>query len=583
MWGFSRRTVGAAVLPLAVLLCILSCLEARSSPIPTVDEEDLGTTRVVLQTLFGEVKIGLFTKEAPVVTDHFLKLVHFGCMDTNHMLWDDDGVLVPGCEEKQLRSNSRQRALAGAMMPLELSDRSAVQGSLVMVPTGREAKGESGQTSFRILTEDDPSWDESTIFGIVLDGWDVLNRRAKGPDRESMGRRVMIASSYVVSGGGTDPNPKHDDCTQDNVDFYLSDSWTRAVIPLSEECLQQYQRNKLRIPGNTAVLLKGLPKMGTTWTEVLTEKMIEYVCSSGLYDCEFVKIGRGAVAAFAADRSDEAHVLRFSAESKHIFPAGKACGPGCWEPPLGEEIGYFGAHSADEEPPAWERCVLERKFWEIHECVPSWAGPPVEQWSDEWMDAAAKSLAEGGRRMHHDSGDPDSPPAGLIKKYLLVMRDPRDAAVSLVHYNTKFNPSDPAALQAAVRDQFPHFVAWQSFWYYYQIWRVGRHWPTMLLSYRDMLNNPGRQYARMLDYLGLKASVDTLDAVIAETSFASMKNMEANKELPGRNHANSDRAKVRSGKAGEFMEELDAETVEYCKSVMLDLLPPELNAMFGVQ
>lgn len=63
--------------------------------------------------------------------------------------------------------------------------------------------------------------------------------------------------------------------------------------------------------------------------------------------------------------------------------------------------------------------------------------------------------------MHHDSGDPDSPPAGLIKKYLLVMRDPRDAAVSLVHYNTKFNPSDPAALQAAVRDQFPHFVAWQ--------------------------------------------------------------------------------------------------------------------------
>lgn len=57
--------------------------------------------------------------------------------------------------------------------------------------------------------------------------------------------------------------------------------------------------------------------------QVLTEKMIEYVCSSGLYDCEFVKIGRGAVAAFAADRSDEAHVLRFSAESKHIFPAGK--------------------------------------------------------------------------------------------------------------------------------------------------------------------------------------------------------------------------------------------------------------------
>jgi hypothetical protein len=40
---------------------------------------------------------------------------------------------------------------------------------------------------------------------------------------------------------------------------------------------------------------------------------------------------------------------------------------------------------------------------------------------------------------------------------------------------------------------------------------------------------------------------------------------------------------VRSGKAGGFMQELDAETVQFCNSVMLDLLPPELNAIFGVQ
>lgn len=54
----------------------------------------------------------------------------------------------------------------------------------------------------------------------------------------------------------------------------------------------------------------------------------------------------------------------------------------------------------------------------------------------------------------------------------------------------------------------------------------------------------GRHCARVCLHVLVQASVDTLDAVIAETSFASMKNMEANKELPGRNHANSDRAKV---------------------------------------
>jgi hypothetical protein len=52
-------------------------------------------------------------------------------------------------------------------MPLELSERKAVRGSVVMVPSEREGKGESGMTSFRILTEDDPVWDDRTIFGYI--------------------------------------------------------------------------------------------------------------------------------------------------------------------------------------------------------------------------------------------------------------------------------------------------------------------------------------------------------------------------------------------------------------------------------
>lgn len=570
-----------AVAAVAVMLCALAVVDGRTAPEPVPDMQAIGTTRVAIQTLFGEVSLGLYTKEAPVVTEHFLDIVRYGCLDTNHMLWDRTGVVVPGCEDKQLHSNSRQRDLAADHMPLELSERKAVRGSVVMVPSEREGKGESGMTSFRILTEDDPVWDDRTIFGVVLDGWDVVSRRAKGPDGERMGRKVMIAAAYTVSGGEDDPNPDHDECTQESVDFYLSDNWTRAVIPLSNECLQRYQRAKLRIAGNTAVLLKGLPKMGTTWTEVLTEKLIENVCRDGLYDCSFIKIGRGAVAAFASDKGKEAAALRFSAESKHVFPAGKACGDDCWEVPAREEIGEF--YSAADDPPEWERCVRERKFWQFGECLPEWAGPPVEEWSDLWMDEAAKNLTGGGLRLRHVDDDPSSEPVDLIKKYVLVMRDPRDTVVSLMHYNTKYSADDPAQLSANVREYFPHYVAWQGFWYYYQIWHVSKHWPTMLLPYRDMLKNPAREYERVLDYLGLKASVDTLNAVVAETSFSSMRQMEQKKELPGRNHANSDRAKVRSGKAGGFMQELDAETVQFCNSVMLDLLPPELNAIFGVQ
>ena len=58
--------------------------------------------------------------------------------------------------------------------------------------------------------------------------------------------------------------------------------------------------------------------------------------------------------------------------------------------------------------------------------------------------------------------DEETDPAGLVRKYMLVMRDPRDAVVSLMHYNTKYNASDPEQLQRSVQDYFPHIVSWQA-------------------------------------------------------------------------------------------------------------------------
>lgn len=57
--------------------------------------------------------------------------------------------------------------------------------------------------------------------------------------------------------------------------------------------------------------------------------------------------------------------------------------------------------------------------------------------------------------------DPAAEPVGLLKKYILVIRDPRDAVVSLMHYNTKFSAETPEELNANVRAYFPHYVAWQ--------------------------------------------------------------------------------------------------------------------------
>ena len=160
-----------------------------------------------MHTLMPQVKT--LMQEAPVVTEHFIELVRHGCMATNHLKWDKDGVYVPGCEERQLRPNFVQRvrfpipppllmlfldmhippalifplpatahqrcepsvfyatqSLAADVLPLELSSHSAKRGTLVMVPTGKEkTKYESGQSSFRILLGGYSSWEDKNIFG----------------------------------------------------------------------------------------------------------------------------------------------------------------------------------------------------------------------------------------------------------------------------------------------------------------------------------------------------------------------------------------------------------------------------------
>jgi hypothetical protein len=51
-----------AVAAMAVMLCALAVVDGRTAPEPVPDMLAIGTTRVAIQTLFGEVSIGLYTK-----------------------------------------------------------------------------------------------------------------------------------------------------------------------------------------------------------------------------------------------------------------------------------------------------------------------------------------------------------------------------------------------------------------------------------------------------------------------------------------------------------------------------------------
>jgi hypothetical protein len=129
-----------------------------------------------------------------------------------------------------------------------------------------------------------------------------------------------------------------------------------------------------------------------------------------------------------------------------------------------------------------------------------------------------------------------------VKKYILVMRDPRDATVSLMHYH--HDGADDEKLQEGTRQYIKHYTTWLGFWcvrvricarvcvcvcveivwrlgirccilttsycfiplrrYWYQTRYVSALYPTMVLVYRDVKEDPVREYGRVLDYLGLK-------------------------------------------------------------------------------
>ncbi|KAL5179011.1 Peptidyl-prolyl cis-trans isomerase CYP23 [Glycine soja] len=156
MWirGFSFWIKGCFLL---ALVSIISGLEP-----------ELGFTRVVFQTKYGDIEFGFYPTVASKTVDHIFKLVRLGGYNTNHFFRVDKGFVAQVADVANGRStpvNEEQRREAVKTVVGEFSEVKHVRGILSM---GRYDDPDSASSSFSILLGDAPHLDGKPMECITI-------------------------------------------------------------------------------------------------------------------------------------------------------------------------------------------------------------------------------------------------------------------------------------------------------------------------------------------------------------------------------------------------------------------------------
>ena len=134
-------------------------------------------------------------------------------------------------------------------------------------------------------------------------------------------------------------------------------------------------------------------------------------------------------------------------------------------------------------------------------------------------------------------------PASAKPKYIYVIRNPKDAAVSRYHFLKKLEPSLSSLTWEAFFWQYlngdvsygafySHLLGW---------WSHKDSLNILILSFEEMKRNPSVAVKRVVSFLGRSLSDEVIEKVIEHTNFDNMKsNSAANKAYmdpytPGKN------------------------------------------------
>lgn len=166
------------------------------------------------------------------------------------------------------------------------------------------------------------------------------------------------------------------------------------------------------------------------------------------------------------------------------------------------------------------------------------------------------------------------------RKVLLLVRDPRDAIVSLHLQVTRRWKVDPdMSLNDFIwhpRGSFRTMIA------YYNIWAKNRHVPSelLLMRYEDMRADPAVAVRKMLDFVGVPEVTDAvIQEAVAYNRIDELRKREGAGEYDTRrlqpgDKNDPDSFKARKGQVGGFREVLRPEDIERMTRMIQEELDP---------
>jgi hypothetical protein len=159
------------------------------------------------------------------------------------------------------------------------------------------------------------------------------------------------------------------------------------------------------------------------------------------------------------------------------------------------------------------------------------------------------------------------------KKVILLMRDPRDVAVSCYFQATKREKAYEGSVSDYIRDGEQGIRHYLDF---LESWEGNTHVPDafLLLRYRDIMADPARCLRDVLAFIGCKEVNEAyVQDAVEFSQFSNMRKMEetdyfASKKLKPGDANEPESYKVRRGKVGGYLDYLSQEDCNYLDDII---------------
>ncbi len=161
-------------------------------------------------------------------------------------------------------------------------------------------------------------------------------------------------------------------------------------------------------------------------------------------------------------------------------------------------------------------------------------------------------------------------------KVIFLVRDPRDVIVSHFYQVTKRSkkPFVFKSISEFLRDDI---LGFKRIIHFYNLWERNKDVPQdfLLISYEDLINNGIQELQRVMTFLGIEISKDSVRNIYERSSASIMRAKEIKNKLDGFNDFGKGRnqLKVRNAKIGGYKSELSDEDIKYCNREMQYLNP----------